>query len=211
MAVYKFVAYNINGGYTVSGFTYKSYIEVFKMVTETILPMPIIEKVEIVCDNDVIEELTKDEKKMVEKIKISKELNEWLEKHPTLDADNKMYSNRFGGLVFDELVDDVWLRAGDTKKYDEILEAFGLCGNSKAAHLWLIMNRDKWEVKQDELFYICIPEPDGVNGYLRKGENGGLKFFSELPVSDYYKWTQEEIDKHEVAKHLQHFKKVIEK
>lgn len=211
MADYKFIAYNINGGNTVSGYTYETYKEVFEMVTETILLMAIVEKVEITRNGKVIVELTKDEKKMVEKIKISKQLNEWLEKHQTLDGDNEMYSDRFGGLVFGELVDDVWLRIGDTKKYDEILESFGLNGNSKVAHLWLIMNRDKWEVKQEKLFYICIPEPDGLNGYLRKGENGGLEFFSKFPVSDYYKWTQEEIDKHEVAKHLQHFKKVVEK
>lgn len=28
--------------------------------------------------------------------------------------------------------------------------------------------------------------------------------------NDNYKWTQEEIDKHEVAKHLQYFKKKVE-
>lgn len=120
-----------------------------------------------------------------------------------------MYSNRFGGLVFDELVDDVWLKVGDTKKYDEVLEAFGLNGNSKVAHLWLIMNRDKWEVEQDELFYICITEPDGANAYLSKRD--GFDFYGNLPQFERFKWTQEEIDKHEVAKHLQHFKKVVEK
>lgn len=211
MAVYKFVAYNINGGYTVSGFTYKSYTEVFKMVTETILPMPIIEKVEIVCDNDVIEELTKDEKKMVEKIKISKQLNEWLEEHPTLDTNKRIYSSRFGKEIFEELLVKVYDEIDDTEEYHKVVEAFDIDGNTKVAHLWLIINRDKWEVGEDKLFYICIPEPDGLDCYLRKGENSGLRFFSKIPISDYYKWTQEEIDKHEVAKHLQHFKKVIEK
>lgn len=211
MADYKFIAYNIDGGSTVSGYTYETYKEVFKMVTETILPMSVVEKVEITRNGEVIEILTKKEREMVEKIKISKDLNKWLEKHPTLDGDNEMYSERFGGLVFGELVDDVWLRISDTKKYDEILEAFGLRGNSKTAHLWLIMNRDKWEVKQDELFYICIPEADGVNAWLDKSPLSGLEFFSEQPHGERFKWTQEEIDKHEVAKHLQHFKKAVEK
>ena len=33
--------------------------------------------------------------KMTEKIIISKELNEWLEEHQTLDTDNTIYSERF--------------------------------------------------------------------------------------------------------------------
>ena len=34
--------------------------------------------------------------KMTEKIIISKELNEWLEGHQTLDTDDTIYSKRFG-------------------------------------------------------------------------------------------------------------------
>ena len=74
---------------------------------------------------------------------------------------------------------------------------------------WLLLNRDKWEVEEDELFYICIPEPHDRNGYLAK--DIGLEFFLEVPNQKRYKWTQEEIDKHEVAKHLEHFKKKVEK
>ena len=67
----------------------------------------------------------------------------------------------------------------------------------------------QWKGEEDELFYICIPEPDDVNGWLGKG--GGLEFFSDFPKGKRYKWTQEEIDKHEVAKHLEYFKKKVEK
>lgn len=78
MAGYKFIAYNINGGKTVSGYTYETYAEVFDMVSDAIAPMQIVDKVEITRNGEVIEVVTKKERKMVEKIKISKELNEWL-------------------------------------------------------------------------------------------------------------------------------------
>ncbi|ASZ71075.1 hypothetical protein 05601_33 [Lactococcus phage 05601] len=145
--------------------------------------------------------------KMTEKIIISKELNEWLEKHQTLDTDDTIYSKRFGREIFDKLFEEV--EVGDTKKYENILEVFGLSGYTKAAHLWLLLNRDKWEVAKDELFYICIPEPDNVNAWLAKGR--GMEFFLHTPNNERFKWTQEEIDKHEIARHLQHFKKKVEK
>ena len=146
---------------------------------------------------------------MTEKIIISKELNEWLEEHQTLDADNTLYDIRFSKEIFDELFEKVWLEVGNTESYKNTLAAFGLSGNTKQAHLWLLLNRDKWEVEEDELFYICIPEPQDRNGYLAK--DIGLEFFLKAPNQKRYKWTQEEIDKHEVAKHLQHFKKKVEK
>ena len=146
---------------------------------------------------------------MTEKIIISKELNEWLEEHQTLDADNTLYDIRFSKEIFDELFEKVWLEVGNTESYKNTLAAFGLSGNTKQAHLWLLLNRDKWEVAKDELFYICIPEPHDRNGYLAK--DIGLEFFLKVPNQKRYKWTQEEIDKHEVAKHLQHFKKKVEK
>ena len=146
---------------------------------------------------------------MTEKIIISKELNEWLEEHQTLDADNTLYDIRFSKEIFDELFEKVWLEVGNTESYKNTLAAFGLSGNTKQAHLWLLLNRDKWEVEKDELFYICIPEPHDRNGYLAK--DIGLEFFLKAPNQKRYKWTQEEIDKHEVAKHLQHFKKKVEK
>ena len=147
--------------------------------------------------------------KMTEKIIISKELNEWLEENQTLDADNTLYDIRFSKEIFDELFEKVWLKVGNTESYKNTLAAFGLSGNTKQAHLWLLLNRDKWEVEEDELFYICIPEPHDRNGYLAK--DIGLEFFLKAPNQKRYKWTQEEIDKHEVAKHLQHFKKKVEK
>ena len=145
---------------------------------------------------------------MTEKIIISKELNEWLEEHQTLDADNTLYDIRFSKEIFDELFEKVWLEVGNTESYKNILGAFGLSGNTKQAHLWLLLNRDKWEVEEDELFYICIPEPHDRNGYLAK--DIGLEFFLKVPNQKRYKWTQEEIDKHEVAKHLEYFKKKVE-
>lgn len=144
---------------------------------------------------------------MTEKIIISKELNEWLEKHQTLDTDNTLYSQRFGREIFNELFKKVWFKISDTKSYEDFLVVVGLRGNTKVAHLWLLLNRDKWEVAKDELFYICIPEPDDINGWLAKDR--GLTFIRK-PSGDNLKWTQEEIDKHEVAKHLQHFKKKVE-
>ena len=147
--------------------------------------------------------------KMTEKIIISKELNEWLEEHQTLDTDNTLYDIRFSKEIFDELFEKVWLEVDNTESYKNTLAAFGLSGNTKQAHLWLLLNRDKWEVAKDELFYICIPEPHDRNGYLAK--DIGLEFFLKVPNQKRYKWTQEEIDKHEVAKHLQHFKKKLEK
>lgn len=145
---------------------------------------------------------------MTEKIIISKELNEWLEEHQTLDTDNTLYDIRFSKEIFDELFEEVWLEIDNTESYKNTLAAFGLSGNTKQAHLWLLLNRDKWEVEEDELFYICIPEPHDRNGYLAK--DIGLEFFLKVPNQKRYKWTQEEIDKHEVAKHLQHFKKKVE-
>jgi hypothetical protein len=146
--------------------------------------------------------------KMTEKIIISKELNEWLEEHQTLDTDNTLYDIRFGKEIFDELFEEVWLEIDNTESYKNTLAAFGLSGNTKQAHLWLLLNRDKWEVEEDELFYICIPEPHDRNGYLAK--DIGLEFFLKAPNQKRYFWTQEEIDKHEVAKHLQHFKRKVE-
>lgn len=146
--------------------------------------------------------------KMTEKIIISKELNEWLEEHQTLDTDNTLYDIRFSKEIFDELFEEVWLEVGNTESYKNTLAAFGLSGNTKQAHLWLLLNRDKWEVEEDELFYICIPEPHDRNGYLAK--DIGLEFFLKVPNQKRYKWTQEEIDKHEVAKHLEYFKKKVE-
>ncbi|NBK98344.1 MAG: hypothetical protein EOM50_10025 [Erysipelotrichia bacterium] len=143
---------------------------------------------------------------MTEKIIISKELNEWLEEHQTLDTDDTIYSKRFGREIFDKLYEEV--EVSNTEKYDNILAAFGLSGYTKAAHLWLLLNRDKWEVEEDELFYICIPEPDSVDAWLTK--DGGFQYWSKLPNQKHYKWTQEEIDKHEVAKHLEYFKKKVE-
>ena len=146
---------------------------------------------------------------MTEKIIISKELNEWLEEHQTLDTDNTLYDIRFSKEIFDELFEEVWLEVGNTESYKNALAAFGLSGNTKQAHLWLLLNRDKWEVAKDELFYICIPEPEGYSGYLSK--YNGLEFLDELDKDKHHEWTQEEIDEHEVAKHLQHFKKKVEK
>ena len=146
---------------------------------------------------------------MTEKIIISKKLNEWLENNQTLDTDDTVYYERFGLGISNELFEEVWLKIGDTKSYKNTLAAFGLHGNTKIAHLWLLLNRDKWAVEKDELFYICIPEPDGYDGYLSK--YNGLEFLDELDKDEHHKWTQEEIDGHEVAKHLQHFKKKVEK
>lgn len=146
--------------------------------------------------------------KMTEKIIISKELNEWLEEHQTLDTDNTLYDIRFGKEIFDELFEEVWFEIDNTESYKNTLAAFGLSGNTKQAHLWLLLNRDKWEVEEDELFYICIPEPDSVDAWLTK--DGGFQYWSKLPNQKHYKWTQEEIDKHEVAKHLEYFKKKVE-
>lgn len=146
--------------------------------------------------------------KMTEKIIISKELNEWLEEHQTLDTDNTLYDIRFSKEIFDELFEEVWFEIDNTERYKNTLAAFGLSGNTKQAHLWLLLNRDKWEVEEDELFYICIPEPHDRNGYLAK--DIGLEFFLKVPNQKRYFWTQEEIDKHEVAKHLQHFKMKVE-
>lgn len=143
---------------------------------------------------------------MTEKIIISKELNEWLEEHQILDTDDTIYSKRFGREIFYKLCEEV--EVSDTDKYENTLAAFGLSGNTKQAHLWLLLNRDKWEVEEDELFYICIPEPHDKNGYLAK--DIGLEFFLKVPNQKRYKWTQEEIDKHEVAKHLEYFKKKVE-
>ena len=143
---------------------------------------------------------------MTEKIIISKELNEWLEEHQTLDTDDTIYSKRFGREIFDKLLEEV--EFSDTEKYINTLAAFGLSGNTKVAHLWLLLNHDKWEVAKDELFYICIPEPDNVNAWIPK--DGGMAFYSRTPINERFKWTQDEIDKHEVAKHLQHFKKKVE-
>lgn len=145
---------------------------------------------------------------MKEKIIISKELNEWLENNQTLDTDDILYSERFGKEVSNELIDEVWLKISDTKRYSDVLKAFGLYSCCRLAHLWLLLNCDKWEVAEDELFYICIPEPDGYSGYLSKYT--GLEFLGELAKEEDHKWTQEEIDKHEVAKHLQHFKRKVE-
>lgn len=146
---------------------------------------------------------------MTEKIIISKKLNEWLEDHQTLDTDDTLYSKRFGRGIFNKLLDDVWFKISDIKCYYDILVAFGAQkNNSKVAHLWLLLNRDKWEVAEDELFYICIPEPEGYSGYLSK--YNGLEFVDELDKDEHHKWTQEEIDEHEVAKYLQHFKKKVE-
>ncbi|KGN98303.1 hypothetical protein HR11_09980 [Porphyromonas macacae] len=140
---------------------------------------------------------------------ISKELNEWLEKHQTLDTDDTIYSKRFGRKIFDKLYEEV--EVGDTKKYDNILEVFGLSGYTKVVHLWLLLNRDKWEVEEDELFYICIPEPkSSVFNYTSLSKVNGIQYFDRLPDDKDYKWTQEEIDKHEVAKHLEYFKKKVE-
>lgn len=144
---------------------------------------------------------------MTEKIIISKELNEWLEEHQILDTDDTIYSKRFGREFFYKLYEEVEI--SDTEKYENILEVFGLSGYTKVVHLWLLLNRDKWEVEEDELFYICIPEPHDRNGYLAK--DIGLEFFLKVPNQKRYKWTQEEIDKHEVAKHLEYFKKKVEK
>ena len=146
---------------------------------------------------------------MTEKIIISKELNEWLENNQTLDTDETLYSKRFGREIFDKLIDEVWFKISDTNCYYDILMAVGLQkNNSKVAHLWLLLNRDKWEVAKDELFYICIPEPDGYSGYLSK--YNGLEFLGELAKEEDHKWTQEEINEHEVAKHLQYFKEKVE-
>lgn len=145
---------------------------------------------------------------MTEKIIISKNLNEWLEGHLRLETDNTIYSERFGKEIFNELFSEVWSKIGDTNKYENILEAFGFSSRAKEAHLWLLLNRDKWEVEKEELFYICIPEPDGYSGYLSK--YNGLEFLGELAKDEDHKWTQEEIDKHEVAKYLQHFKRRVE-
>ena len=85
--------------------------------------------------------------KMTEKIIISKELNEWLEEHQTLDTDDKrIYSERFGKEIFFELFEKVWLKISYTNSFKDILKAFGLRSNTKEAHLWLLLNRDKWEV-----------------------------------------------------------------
>lgn len=147
---------------------------------------------------------------MTEKIIISKELNEWLEEHQILDTDDTIYSKRFGREIFDKLYEEV--EVGDTEKYDNILEVFGLSGYTKEAHLWLLLNRDKWEVEEDELFYICIPEPkSSIFDYSYLSKVIGILPYNILPHEKHYQWTQEEIDKHEVAKHLQHFKKKVEK
>lgn len=144
---------------------------------------------------------------MKEKIIISKELNEWLENNQTLDTDDTLYSKRFGKEIFDKLYEEV-IEVGVTEKYENILEAFGLSSYTKEAHLWLLLNRDKWEVAKDELFYICIPEPEGYSAYLSK--HNGLEFLGELDKDEDHKWTQEEINEHEVARYLQHFKEKVE-
>lgn len=200
MANYKFIAYDIDGRSTDSGFTYKNYKEVFKMVTETILPMSIVAKVEITCDGKIIEELTKDEK-MTEKIKISKELNDWFEKNKTMSREVTRYDYQFGDLIFDELIEI--FGEVDINKEMEAVRAFGYVSNSRTAHLWLILNQDKWEVEEEKQYFIRIPETDGSHAYLKKER--GLVFNSNPPFDESYKWTEEEVNADEIASKLKAF------
>lgn len=205
MSDYKFIAHTTNGESAESGFTYETYKEIFEMVTETIVKMPIINSVDILCNGLKIEEINKEIEK-VEKIKISAELYEWLIKNPSISKEISRYDYLFGDAIFNELIEI--FEKTDNAKESNIVNKFGYNSNSRTAHLWLLLNPEKWEVKAEPKYYICIPEKDGSNGYLMKDR--GLVFNSLLPTDDRYKWTLEEIEKHEVAKHLKHFMKEVD-
>ena len=144
---------------------------------------------------------------MKNKIGISTELYKWLTQHKTMPKDVKRYDFLYGGSIFNELIEIYDL--ADIEQEEKIVNLFGFISNSQTAHLWLLINPDKWEVKAEHKYYICIPEKDGSNGYLRKDR--GIVFNSNQPTDEHYKWTEEEIDNHDVAKHLKYFMKEVEK
>lgn len=204
MSGYKFVTHTIDGKHVISEFTYKSYENIFDFVTRSIIEMNIVSSVDILCNGVKIEEINKEFGK-VEKIKISAELYEWLTKNPSISKEISRYDYLFGGAVFNELIEV--FEETDNAKESNIVNKFGYDSNSRTAHLWLLLNPEKWEVKTEPKYYICIPEKDGSNGYLKKDR--GLVFNSNLPTDDRYKWTLDEIEEHEVAKHLKHFMKEV--
>lgn len=204
MSDYKFISYTINGAKVESEFTYETYKEVFDFVMKHVIKMNIVSSVDILCNGVKIEEINKEFRK-VEKIKISAELNEWLTENPTIPKDSSSYDDLYGDSIFYSLF-DVFTQI-DAGKEEKLVETFGYCGNTRIAHLWLLLNPEEWEVGSEPKYYICIPEKDGSNGYLKKDR--GLVFNSNLPTDDRYKWTLDEIEEHEVAKHLKHFMKEV--
>lgn len=204
MSDYKFISYTINGAKVESEFTYETYKEAFDFVMKHVVKMNIVSSVDILCNGIKIEEINKEIEK-VEKIKISAYLNEWLTKNPSISKEISRYDYLFGDAIFNELIEV--FEETDNAKESNIVNKFGYNSNSRTAHLWLLLNPEKWEVEAEPKYYICIPEKDGSNGYLKKDR--GLVFNSNLPTDDRYKWTLDEIEEHEVAKHLKHFMKEV--
>lgn len=91
----------------------------------------------------------------------------------------------------------------DMLKEERIVTAFGYTSNSRTAHLWLILNQDKWEAEEEKQYFIRIPETDGSHAYLKKER--GLVFNSNPPFEESYKWTEEEVNADEIASKLKAF------
>lgn len=137
---------------------------------------------------------------MTENIKISKELNAWLEKNYVIADSPLRYDVLFGASIMSELI-EIFEKV-DMRKENKIVTAFGYTSNSRTAHLWLILNQDKWEAEEKQ-YFIRIPETDSSHAYLKKGR--GLVFNSNPPLDERYKWTEEEINADEIASKLKAF------
>lgn len=138
---------------------------------------------------------------MTEKIKISKELNAWFEKNYVMQDSLLRYDILFGASIRSELIEI--FRKVDMRKEVKIMSAFGYTSNTRASHLWLILNQDKWKVEGEKQYFIRIPETDGSHAYLKKKR--GLVFHSNPPFDERYKWTEEEVNADEIASKLKAF------
>ena len=138
---------------------------------------------------------------MTENIKISKELNAWLKKNYVIADSPLRYDILFGASIMSELI-EIAVKV-DMRKEERIVTAFGYTSNSRTAHLWLILNQDKWEAEEEKQYFIRIPETDGSHAYLKKEK--GLVFNSNPPFDESYKWTEEEVNADEIASKLKAF------
>lgn len=134
-------------------------------------------------------------------IEISRKLNNWLQGNFVLKSDD--WYDRIDERIYQELSQ---IRCKDelNDQMVDICYAIDSYSNERTAHLWLLLNSDKYKVKEDDLYYFTVPDKKEQFFYYQHSIgwwSSNRKTKDELKAQGYA-WTLEEIEQDDIAKYL---------
>lgn len=134
-------------------------------------------------------------------IEISRKLNNWLQGNFVLKSDD--WYDRIDGRIYQEL-SQIRYKDELNDPMVDICHAIDSYSSERTAHLWLLLNSDKYKVKEDDLYYFAVPDKKEQFFYFQHGIgwwSSNKKTKDELKGKDFA-WTLEEIEQDDVARNL---------